>query len=237
MKEILKKLVPKSQTELFKNIYRLLLNFEHRIHNIYQIFITPIKIKRNSNRQHRQLEIGPGNLRIEGFETLNIVGGKHVDYVLDATKKLPFSNESFSIIYTSHIVEHIPWYLVESSIREWHRIIKKDGILEIFVPDGLKICKAFVDAEEKENDDYKLDGWYKFNDEQDPCIWANGRIFSYGDGNGNKLSPNWHMSLFSERYLIALLEKIGFKDIQKLDSSNVRGYDHGWINLGIRAVK
>jgi SAM-dependent methyltransferase len=107
-----------------------------------------IRLRQNSKKSFRQLEIGPGNERLPGFESLNILSGPEVDYVCDATRPLPFLDCSFDLIYSSHTLEHVPWYLVEKVLKEWVRILKKDGALEIWVPDGLKIAKAFVEGEE-----------------------------------------------------------------------------------------
>jgi hypothetical protein len=134
-------------------------------------------------------------------------------------------------------LEHIAWYQVQETLSEWVRIIKRGGKIELWVPNGLEIARAFVDAEDEKGNRIDLDGWYKFNTAKDPCIWANGRVFSYGDGRGTKTDPNWHMSLFSARYLNQLLESCGLTDIEILDRSQVRGHDHGWINLGFKGTK
>lgn len=206
--------------------------------NLYgRVINTPYKLWSNKDKVDRQLEIGPGPQRIEGFETVNVVWAFGVDYVADASKKLPFADGTFSLVYASHILEHIPWYQVDKAFAEWARIIKPDGMLEIWIPNGLLIAKTFVDAEEGKGCNIGLDGWYKYNDEKDPCIWANGRIYSYGDGTGRKNDPNWHLSIFSPRYLKSLFERHGFSDVEELDRAQVRGHDHGWINLGMRGRK
>ncbi len=200
-------------------------------------FKTRLLIFLRKNNKDRKLEIGPGNGRISGFETLDVVSNKYVDYRIDAMSRLPFPDETFCIVYASHILEHIPWYLTESTLREWHRIVKKGGILEVWVPDGLKICKAFVDAEEDGQKRYLQDGWFKFNPDQDVCLWASGRIFTYGDGTKNLGHPNWHHAMFSFRFLKSLFEKVGFHGIRQLQTEEVRGYNHGWINMGIVGKK
>jgi hypothetical protein len=63
------------------------------------------------------------------------------------------------------------------------------------------------------------------------------RIFSYGDGSANRSSFNWHQCVFNKDSLESLLKKTGFVSIYQMNNSEVRGYDHGWINLGIKAKK
>lgn len=192
---------------------------------------------KNSKKKVRRLEIGPGEFRIEDFETLNIFRNNITDYVGDISHGVDFKDNTFDLIYLSHILEHVPWYKLEYVLGELYRVLKPGGNIEIWVPDGYKIAKAFVDAEELKNNNFQNDGWYRFNSEKDPCVWAAGRIFSYGDGSGIKGHPNWHYALFSDRFLTLVMQKLGFKNILKMKNSECRGYDHGWINLGIRAQK
>jgi SAM-dependent methyltransferase len=198
---------------------------------------TRINLFRNKRKEGRCLEIGPGPQRISGFETLDIAYHRHIDYVVDAGRPLPFSDATFNIVYASHVLEHIPWYLTENVLYEWTRILKRGGVLEVWVPDGLKIAKAFVDAELHGSRDYQLDGWWKFNDGRDPCVWMSGRFFTYGDGSGSRCDPNWHFACFSARHLRGLLGKAGLQDIRDLKSDQVRGHNHGWINLGVAGTK
>ena len=200
-------------------------------------FWTGLNLWRNRRKASRKLEIGPGPRRIEGFETLDVVPRRHVDYVADAAKPLPFKDNTFSLIYASHILEHIPWYQAEDVLQEWVRVIKPGGHLEVWVPDGLKICKALVDYELEGRNYIDKDGWYRFNPEKEPCKWASGRIYTYGDGTGETCHPNWHRSLFTPRYLRKIMENAGMHEVREMDRSEVRGDDHGWINMGLVGTK
>ncbi len=204
---------------------------------MFDRFKTAVNMRRHASKKSRQLEIGPGDQRIDGFETLNIVSGKNVDYVQDATKLLPFPDETFDLIYASHILEHVPWYQTDQVLKDWVRSLKKKGVLEIWVPDALKICKALVDFEVHGQNYIAEDGWYRFNDEKDPCKWAAGRMYTYGDGTGRVDHPNWHHALFTPRYLTLVMQKAGLVNIEPMSRSQVRGMDHGWINLGMRGQK
>jgi len=185
----------------------------------------------------RFLEIGPGARPIPGFESLNIVSDGFSDYLGNASNTLPFDDDSFDLIYASHILEHVPWTHTVKTLQEWRRVLKPGGSLEVWVPDGLKICRHFVYSEDGDLKFTAPDGWYRFNDKKDACVWANGRIFTYGDGNGTLGHWNWHLALFSPRYLNKVLSEAGFRDIKYLNPFQVRADDHGWINLGMTGVK
>lgn len=231
-------LVPTKHIDLARRVHsmassvcRAPLNIAHRMVQ------TPALLLSRRGHKNRRLEIGPGTGRIEGFETLNIVGGRNVDYVWNAERRLPFRAGTFSIIYASHILEHVPWFRTERVLKEWVRVLASGGRLELWVPDGLKICKAFIDAESSDSQSFHQDGWYRFNERKDPCAWASGRIFSYGDGSGYRNHPNWHLAIFSPRYLEEALKRAGCSRVERLERSQVRGHDHGWINLGVCGIK
>lgn len=199
--------------------------------------LTRVRLRRNRSNPKRRLEIGPGDSPLEGFETLDITRQPHVDYVWNAARPLPFEQDTFVEVYASHVLEHVAWYQVETTLREWTRILKPGGWITIVVPDGLKVCKTLVDAELHGTDATHLDGWYKFNPEKDPCVWAAARFFTFGDGTGDPASPNWHRALFTPRYLRKLLTKFRLEEVRQLKRHEIRGFDHGWISLAMTGRK
>jgi len=197
----------------------------------YKYFIQPVRLRKK--RTVWNIEIGPGTEKIEGFEAVNVIKDCVTDYVCDLSKeKLPFHDHTIDIIYTSHFLEHIEWFQVSHCINEIYRVLKLGGRLEIWVPDGLKILEVLVQAESG-----KLlqtpDQWTVFNPGDCPYLWVNGRTF-YG---ANPRYPSWHKGMFTYHYLELLLGATGFRNIQKLENHECRGYDHGWVNLGITAIK
>jgi SAM-dependent methyltransferase len=238
IKQLVKSKLTPSQIDIVKQMFVGSMALISKGMYPYAKFVqTPIKLVRNKQKERRKLEIGPGKTRIQDFETVNVIWSPCTDYIEDASKKLPFQSDSFDLVYGSHVFEHIPWYQLESVIAEWVRVLKRGGELELWVPNGLLIAQTFVSAEVEGTDETEKDGWYKFNSERDPCVWANGRIFSYGDGKGQKSSPNWHMSLFSPRFLEKTMKVAGLENIEVMPANMVRGYDHGWINMGMKGTK
>ncbi len=201
----------------------------------YRAVKTRWSLARNGRRDERRLDIGPGGSRLPGFETLDVVGARHVDYLVDASGPLPFADGTFTLIHASHVLEHIPWQRTRAVVEEWARCLAPGGTLEIWVPDAVKICEAFLDYEVRGID--RTDEWRPFNPDSDPCLWTTARLFRYGDDHGSPEGPGWHHALFSARYLKKTLEGVGLVDVAEMDAARVRGYDHGWISLGVEGTK
>lgn len=182
----------------------------------------------------RALEIGPGKKRIRGFETVNVVKTPTTDHVADA-RTLPFADASFDLIYASHIIEHLPWYQTDDALREWARVLKPGGSLEVWTVDAYKVARLLV-AYEDTGEKVKPDDWTRHGVDRDPYLWCAGRVFAYGNGEGDS-SPNWHRALFTPKHLMACFERAGFTGIRRMTRAEVRGRDHGWVNLGVCGTK
>lgn len=173
----------------------------------------------------QKLEIGPGEHPLgKDWDTLDCKGSP--TYLHDLRLlPLPISSDTYDLVYMSHVLEHIPWFQTINLLREIRRIIKPGGRVEIWVPDLRKLVDAYLNPEL-----VHADGWYKYNPEKDPIKWLNGRLFTYGPGE-----ENWHRAVFDSEYLARCLWKAGFAFPKLLEKP--RGYDHGWINLGMWARK
>lgn len=182
----------------------------------------------------RQIEFGPG-ARLPGFETLDIVAGPHIDHVADAGGRLPFADGEFGLIYASHIIEHFPWYRTTDVLKEWRRVLAPGGSLEVWTVNALVVAKHLLDAEEKPGG-ANPDPWSRFNPDRNPYLWAAGRLFAYEkEQDGGQY--NWHRALFTPRHLTDCLMRAGFSRTRPMKVSEVRGHNHGAINLGIQATR
>ena len=67
-----------------------------------------------------------------------------INCVYDCRKSLPFPDASVRGIFCEHFFEHIDYTEeVPYFLSECHRVMKKDGILRLIVPDGEKYLRAY----------------------------------------------------------------------------------------------
>ncbi len=187
----------------------------------------------------RCLDIGPGwgGHRLEGFETLDIEKRDNVDHVADAGEPLPFDDDTFDIVHASHILEHIPWQEADEVLKEWVRILKPGGVLEIWVPNALAACKRFVEAESGNLKRFKKGSSYqKEIVKKDPCRAFSGAILSYrGAYRGD---AGIHKSLYSPRYLKVIMGWAGLVNIKKMDwEKENRMRNHSLNSIGMKGTK
>ena len=172
----------------------------------------------------RNLEIGARGRKIDSrWEVLDTVKSPIVDIVADICKPLPIGDNTYDLIYMSHVLEHIAWYDTIKVLKELHRILKKDGVIEIWVPDFEKIVEVYLKQKIQ-------DGWYMRNPNKNPYVWISGRLFW-----GLRGEYSWHRAMFDSRHLHACLEEVGFCGVSMLE--NTRTVNHGYINLGVSGKK
>ena len=82
----------------------------------------------------RYLHIGCGNVILpKPFENLDTREMSGVDHVCEADK-LPFTNDTFDLVYSSHVLEHFERNKTQYIINEWVRVVKPGGTIRLSVP-------------------------------------------------------------------------------------------------------
>tara|TARA_R110002167_G_scaffold174438_7_gene373286 strand:- start:1406 stop:2077 length:672 start_codon:yes stop_codon:yes gene_type:complete len=96
----------------------------------------------------RKLHIG-GKEKAEGWEILNANPGQYVDHICNANDLSQFSDETFSEVYASHIVEHLDYKNeLASTLKEWFRVLEPGGKIYISVPD-LDVLAQLIISKDK----------------------------------------------------------------------------------------
>lgn len=149
-----------------------------------------------------KLHVGCGEKYLQGFIHIDIRKFTHVNYITSADKLDMFNDNSVSLIYACHILDHFDRNTVEGILKEWYRVLKVDGILRVAVSDFEKIVEVYL---KNKNLEYLLG------------LLVGGQTYE-----GNK-----HGIAFDYTYLSKLLINAGFKNIHRYDWREVlpKGYD------------
>lgn len=67
-------------------------------------------------------------------------------YIHDLTKKLPWADNSVDIVYSSHTLEHFSREEGRSFLYECHRVLRKNGIIRIVVPDLRHVVTGYIEG-------------------------------------------------------------------------------------------
>lgn len=84
-------------------------------------------------RRTRQLEVGSGGKRREGWITLDLVPG--ADLLWSLNWRLPFADASLDRVFCEHVLEHFSIHQAKHVLNEIRRVLRPGGQLLISVPD------------------------------------------------------------------------------------------------------
>lgn len=93
-----------------------------------------------------KLHIG-GTEQKEGWKILNKLNASYVDYHKDLNDLSEFPDGCCSVIYGSHVFEHVGLANMTNVLKQVKRILMPYGILMISVPDLDVLCRLFIDPE------------------------------------------------------------------------------------------
>lgn len=137
-----------------------------------------------------RLNLGGRETKIPGFKNVDLQDLPSVDVHADV-RKLPFEDGTVDEIYASHLLEHFSWSETDGLLAEWRRVLRKDGVAYISVPD--------------------FDAMDKLYHQHGLCQYVVEVL------TGEHHNPfGGHMNLFNFSRLAALLVKAGFSDVQRL---------------------
>jgi predicted SAM-dependent methyltransferase len=90
------------------------------------------------------VNIGPGTLGKAGWVNVDVWKGPNVNCLYDCRKSLPFPDGSVRGIFCEHFFEHID-YTEEAPhfLSECNRVLKKDGVLRLILPDAGRYLRAY----------------------------------------------------------------------------------------------
>jgi len=156
-----------------------------------------------------RLHLGCGERKIPGWLNVDV---SNSDYDVDlACGKLPWKDKVFDVVISQHVIEHLEINTeLFPLLKEVRRTLKDAGKVYLSCPDMEKVCKAYLEDKGKNFFEDKKKRFGSF-DMQDLPVQHVINILFHQNGS--------HKNLFDFELLRHLLDKAGFKNIQKVEES------------------
>ncbi len=79
-----------------------------------------------------------------GPDWQHIDGGNYNHLDSHSITELPYKNNTVDLIYASHVLEYFDREEVNTVLKEWHRVLKPEGILRLAVPDFDAMVRLYL---------------------------------------------------------------------------------------------
>lgn len=146
-----------------------------------------------------KIELGSGAKKgINGWTTIDQI---NADINWDLRRGIPLANESVDRIYSSHLLEHIPYQQLIPFLRECHRVMKIDAEFSVCVPN----FRIYVDAYKEGKLFRPRESWWK------PGLIDTGS--SIDQLNYLAYMLDEHKYMFDEENLVNTLVQAGFSNV------------------------
>lgn len=139
-----------------------------------------------------KLHLGCGEKIIEGFINVDVRKFDGVDIISDITNLDMFENNSISLIYACHVLEHIGRRDYIKVLSHWYDLLCDGGVLRISVPDIEEVFNHY-----KINQDLRI---------LRGLLWG-----------GQTYNENYHYCGWDFKTIKEDLESIGFKNVVRYD--------------------
>ena len=160
-----------------------------------------------------RLHIGCGDIASPEFVNVDARPKPHIHLVTkDLFDLRAVPNDAASLVYMCHVLEHVPYALLMSVLREMRRVLMPGGTLRLSVPDFELILDIY--AAEK----------------RDPTSILGPLM------GGQDYAFNFHYNVFTQASLASALEKAGFERVRNWDPkhANCHAFED-WASKAVTA--
>jgi predicted SAM-dependent methyltransferase len=183
-------------------------------------------VRKTSNALLRQNPLQKFSHRVRTLDYLNIGCNKKmflhtinldyswfpgIDLTMDIRRRLPISDNRLRGIYCEHVIEHLPFDMVDFCLSEWRRVLRPGGVVRIIVPDAEMYLQTYcrIRSGDEVRFPYHESG-------KTPMMHVN-RVFR----------SSGHQYAYDFETLAYLLEKANFRDIIRCEHK--RGRDENLL--------
>ena len=189
----------------------------------------PIKIRNYLlTTNEPALHIGCGGLNSPGWFNVDKFSA-NADTYLDASRRFPFKDDSFSLIFTEHMIEHLEIDRIQQFLSEILRVLRPGGICRITCPSLELYARYYVENDRDffQNVMQGIERKRRKRPEQTWIVRTNGSAFM----TGVVKTFYGHRWMYDFETLEACLKAVGFRNtiqraFQESESTRLANMDN-----------
>lgn len=104
------------------------------------------QLKLNKMSIPNLLNLGCGGRFRDGWVNVNFTSSLEGVIAANLAQGIPFPDESFDVVYHSHLLEHFPKAVAPQFLRECYRVLRPKGIIRMVVPNLEDIARNYIFA-------------------------------------------------------------------------------------------
>lgn len=174
----------------------------HALGRLRNCFVLP-GLRRSASNSRLNLGCGPDRRPGWVNADLGLTGDLH----LDVTRRFPFADGTFALIYSEHLLEHLSQAGAVNCAREAFRVLQPGGTLRLSTPDLAYFVTMYQAPPEQSLPHREL------NAEVSPWKYSPGAVATAAQMLNDAFRLWGHRHLWDEADLRALLQEAGFRDI------------------------
>jgi predicted SAM-dependent methyltransferase len=173
-----------------------------------------------------KLNLGCGKSVLEDYDNIDLHGNNEKIIRCDIKSLPQYDDNSVEEILLYSVLEHLPNKDLRPALKEWNRILIKNGIMKINVPNVIGATKAFLENR------LECRGFAKHYPHRTPEEVLFQMIYGRADilGDNDPIECQ-HQTGFCYNRLNRFLEECGFKIIEANDTTDTNQ------NLEVTAIK
>ena len=158
------------------------------------------------------LEFGSGeNPKRKNFKTVDVRNLPNVSYVCKSWEiSMLIDENTVDEIFSRHFFEHLTFEQGRKTLTAWYNILKKNGKVEMIIPDMEHHIKQWLDLNRKTKEVKRSGG--------NNSTFQKEAIKGFWGGQRGDLEDTWdiHKSGYDFNLLKELLEQHGFKNVERI---------------------
>ena len=138
-------------------------------------------------------------------------------------KKIPHSDNSVDVVYSSHMLEHFDRVNAKNCLMEVYRVLRKDGIIRLALPDIKAKVDEYIRSKDADKFVYETHMWYP-----SPKSFIQ-KLYLFYTG------PRHHQWMYDSDSIGKLLSDCGFKNPTPLLPGETKIFEPEELDLYERA--